>query len=400
MHWSRLQPITAILATFLSCGHAHAADFNIGLSANASVEAGLDAETRALIDKMPENIKNQTLDLIVKALPMLDASVYGYIDKVNDTIAHQLANASCTAVGTADNVITGAKHLLFGGRPAPVKDLRHERVRLETAFHANSAPSDYVDAYGDFLHAADITACDVSAGSSGSEALTAVRDIRIEVSRPWLTWRRLENSCHDADTCVIAAKDLAYLTMQQADPRDVVKADAQQRLLQVSFPPSKNWWERTFTSYEQGPAEASMADYLEVIDAINTAALGRKLQAIQFLKEAQDQLADETEKVEAASHHLEGGVYQCYTETVDRLAGKDGVLRKYPGVIGSISQAEKLAPEVPEIKDHAYALKVQTNASLDRAVSVATGAANRLKQRFCPGGVLEEVCQNMKCPTP
>ncbi|QJX02573.1 hypothetical protein HML84_14040 [Alcanivorax sp. IO_7] len=71
-HSARALAWVAILACgFIQPRYAGAIDLNLGLSYgfDARVEAGLDAPTRRLIERLPEKVRIETLKLLREALP-------------------------------------------------------------------------------------------------------------------------------------------------------------------------------------------------------------------------------------------------------------------------------------------------------------------------------------------
>lgn len=85
-------------AVFAGLSPARAVDVPLGLgfSVDARLIAGLDAPTRDLINGLPSEIRVQLIKTLEEALPMIDESVNGYLNKVDQIIGEQITHGSCT----------------------------------------------------------------------------------------------------------------------------------------------------------------------------------------------------------------------------------------------------------------------------------------------------------------
>jgi hypothetical protein len=79
----------------------------VPIQANASLlsfDVGLDSETRDLIAKLPESLRQEFIRALQQAQPILDQSIEKYIAKVNEAIQESIAHAHCATVGVSKGV--------------------------------------------------------------------------------------------------------------------------------------------------------------------------------------------------------------------------------------------------------------------------------------------------------
>lgn len=274
--------LTACVGAAIACVFiqpAFAISLSLGLKAEARATAGLDAETRALIERMPKEIKEQTLDLLQKALPMLDVSVEAYLKQVDKIISGQLVHASCTIQGTLQGSIGVFKSALpFQSTPAPVTKISEEWSALKTQFKASTQPATYISSYADFLANTVVTACQVE---GSEEAVRSIETYQADARARWQAWRRVGGDCKAADECAAMAHEAVSRFVFEADPRDRQTARADERLTNYVKPKAGGW----FTAFRQEPFEDAILYSYRIQDSVSAARSGREWAAIDKLED-------------------------------------------------------------------------------------------------------------------
>ncbi|MCX4146893.1 MULTISPECIES: hypothetical protein [Paraburkholderia] len=116
---------------------ADALDLNPGLGLNADVKvtAGLDPETKQLIEDMPADIRQQTIALLEAALSLADKSVTLYLDKVDVFVMRKIKGHWVRSDSVEDIGPTG-------GPPWPVFGTINVRIRSALSSKAAVTSSD------------------------------------------------------------------------------------------------------------------------------------------------------------------------------------------------------------------------------------------------------------------
>lgn len=140
---------------------------------NFNATVGVDPGTLSVIQALPEDIKKQTIALITEALPLLDKSVYGYLNKINEIITLQQTSLICTA-----SAITGTtldqfllKHPLLG-RVTPIRDLETDWNKIEKQFTASTRSHDYMVEYTQFIYWIGLVKCKLQIAPSANLIVT------------------------------------------------------------------------------------------------------------------------------------------------------------------------------------------------------------------------------------
>jgi hypothetical protein len=231
------------------------------LRVEARAKVGLNAETLALVRGMPKEIREQALALLREALPLVDKSVYGYLDRLDETIA----NAACKLEGVGESVFSIGKRSL-------VDDLEEEREDLRSEFSSDSSPQEYEDAYADFISNAALALC----RTEEAPTKTTIHKKRDDVYDRWLIWNRLGSSCSNAAECLTKVREATTFAIAAADPRDILSADARSRFSKPFPIPERGLWDRIFSSFPHEEYEREIERLLAIQDTIQFARVKRE----------------------------------------------------------------------------------------------------------------------------
>ena len=127
--------VCIISAGLLPFPTAQSLDLNLRASAGLDATVGLDDKTRAVIEGLPKEVRDQIIGLLRDALPLIDTSVLTYMNRVNEIVDSQINHVQCAAEGIAKSVAGTAKEI-FGIKPAPIaalKAVKWRRYRLPSA---------------------------------------------------------------------------------------------------------------------------------------------------------------------------------------------------------------------------------------------------------------------------
>jgi len=223
--------VVALLMTCAGVASPQTVSAALGLDVNATATVGLDAPTRELIANMPVTLREQTIQLLKDALPLVDTSVSGYLQRVNQIVDDQINHASCAALGSAKGIgdIFGAKITMSS--PAPVSDLDKLWKKKADSYGTGSSPHDIVIGYSDFLANAAITSCEVA---SSSEAKDAVAAEQTNARWRWDVWKRVMGNCSDPEACTQFVFDQVSATLKGADKADLEAVRAGPRLYVIA----------------------------------------------------------------------------------------------------------------------------------------------------------------------
>jgi hypothetical protein len=211
------------------------------VSAKLKLEAGLDERTRALIQGMPKEVREQAILALKEALPLIDESVEKYLAEVDVIVTRQLATIDCSINGitktTIEELMAGFKFWKEG--PTMVEDLRSRANKLPSRFNWKSSPEDYRIFYGDTLQAARTVAC---ANKDTPTSYKEVEVIRNRLTNDVLPFERLRgNVCTTSESCIRSLKAAISEEIKKADARDlqaskvITRFDAIKKISHFSF---------------------------------------------------------------------------------------------------------------------------------------------------------------------
>ncbi len=240
------------------------------LKFEASAKVGIDSETRALIEKLPEDIRVQTIKLLQDALPLIDTSVHGYLDRADEIMGRQIANATCAFDAMSKSFWDQI------GEPTPISDLSEQWEDLKSDFNRSSSPHAYITQYADFLANAAVTVCRTKVEPMAAATIARLQnDVRVR----WLQWSRVEVSCTNAEDCLQQVTEATRKKIKEADPRDVKLVNAAELFGQVQYPSKPTFFESVssfFGSFHQDGYESALIKLHRIQDALELAKLKRE----------------------------------------------------------------------------------------------------------------------------
>src|SRR5215469_15625259 len=80
-----------------------------GIPVGVNATVGLDDRTLDLLNRLPKEVREQIVNAVRDALPILDKSVNAYLAKVDEILDHQINHAQCSVTGVIAEVARRAK---------------------------------------------------------------------------------------------------------------------------------------------------------------------------------------------------------------------------------------------------------------------------------------------------
>jgi hypothetical protein len=305
----RLSPIvlgltfTALVLSARSVGGQ--IDLNVGVRASASLDAtvGLDGPTRDLIARMPNEIREQTLKLLREALPLIDQSVQGYLERANKIVDQQIDHFACAVTGAVAAAGSTIKQQVLGTRATPVQDLEADWRSLETQFGSTVDPHDLMTSYADFLYRATVTSCQVAAVPQASKQVATVQS---DMRRRWAMWSRVDGRCKTPAECLRLIHGEVGQLVTKSDGRDVAAVNGKQRYSKVSLPPTPGVIARAFGTFSLKPLEDPLWELISIVDQVAVARQFRESVGRQLLTSAKAQIDQITKTLDQARPMLGG----------------------------------------------------------------------------------------------
>jgi hypothetical protein len=205
-------------------------------SASVTINVGLDPATRNLLERMPAEIRQESLRLLREALPMIDRSVLSYLQEVENVVNRQLDRAPCKVAEITGAAVSTLPQV-FGYRPKPLRGLRGAIDALDTAAWTKRPLNDLSIAYGDLLYDAWLTGCQVD---SVPQTRREVALLQADVRRRHALWSRLQGRCDTAQGCGGTVWRETAQVLKDAHPDDVRLTMARERV-DSNKVPSDGW---------------------------------------------------------------------------------------------------------------------------------------------------------------
>lgn len=269
------------------------------LSANVNVNTystvGLDEPTRKLIANfLPGPVKDQLLDFLKQALPLVKTNFDQYLKDVNNAVETQILNGQCAGVGLSAEFRQQFTKLL-AQNPGPMNEFRNYEKKAIGRLKSSSDPQRYADEYGDLYHMAAVMHCQMAISGALENAVAEETKYR----QLDFMWMPLVGRCKDASDCVQKVRQDTQNLIDGSDERDVQFVSATEKLRRVSLPGSA--W---FTwSFDPKPYESALGQMLDIQKEIRVAQARRQYMALGLVDEAKKKLAamaDEIAKGQAA----------------------------------------------------------------------------------------------------
>jgi hypothetical protein len=242
------------------------------LEAELAVKFGLDAETIALLDRMPGTMRAEVVEGMRQALGMLDVSVDRYLKEIDLLLDKQIDAVACSVDG---RVITLGDELqkLGGKAHAPTRDVSRKWERLQkSAYGRTATPLSIRLGYADLIDEIAGRLCNVGARPS-RETEAELKELQDRIGVAWRTWRRMGESCASPRACVLESQWHAEEVIQR-DPRDSTAVNAAALLAEMEVPVTDKAW-KTRWWMDLRPFEKAMAHAHQVEDLVAAARAKR-----------------------------------------------------------------------------------------------------------------------------
>ncbi|WP_143494550.1 MULTISPECIES: hypothetical protein [unclassified Pseudomonas] len=192
------------------------------------VTAGVDKETLAVIKALPADVRTE----VFKILDRTDRSVYGYLDKVNETVRNAVDELSCAATGAGYGAGKGLKQVL-GFTPNDVKDMKDALIEIRKDFSYKTTADDFTTVYADYDASARTVVCAEGRTSATGREMTRLRG---QASESYILWARLRDMCTRSEDCYALVYKTLKDNLSSAARQDLAMTRAEERF--ASFKPS------------------------------------------------------------------------------------------------------------------------------------------------------------------
>ncbi|NYJ12821.1 hypothetical protein GGI64_003895 [Rhizobium leguminosarum] len=261
-------------------------DLNVKAVTGIDAEVGLDPETRALIARLPKEIRVQIVEAVEESLVHLDKSVLLYLSELNKVVGIAIDDAACKSAAAANNVAEAilGKLPLLGDKQEIVKKAYEDFEETQASASASDQPKAYAIAYADLLARTVVARCTVALAQ---EAVWQLDNLQEAVRPKWKVWARLgKTKCEDAHSCYAMLQGETSKAVREADRVDVLVVDADTRMTQVREP-STNWFRYSASEYED-----QFVEMFAIIDGLGLAKKFREVSADADLAEASQMLQE------------------------------------------------------------------------------------------------------------
>ncbi|MDT7003855.1 hypothetical protein [Klebsiella variicola] len=248
-----------------------------------NAKAGLDADTIRLLDGYPKEVKEQALQLVKDALPLLDKSVNSYLDRINEILIEQQTMMICTSAGIVGTSVDQAlERFPFLKGSTPLENLEKRWSEVEKKFTDQTTAHEYMIKYADFIYSVGLAKCKIQVTPS----LQPVVDRMLaKYNSRFSIWVSLDLICSTASDCFENIYNETYAYLIKSDPRDVAYNDAINKLKDVK-PPRKQYFSPfNYSRYED--------IFFEMNRILLSVALTKQL---RLIKEAQVSYLNQLEK--------------------------------------------------------------------------------------------------------
>jgi hypothetical protein len=234
--------------------------------AGISATVGLDDRTLDLLNRLPKEVREEIVNALRDALPILDKSVNAYLAKVNEILDRQINHAQCSMTGVVADVARRAK---LGREKGPLELFdEYEKNELGQLKQSSTAAS-YATVTGDISYEATVTYCEMQISTSAMNISGAENKYR----KLNFIWFRLKDSCGTAIDCLQKQLSITDALVKNSDRRDVQAVDAARQLSAVRRPVTPRW----FTAFDPKPYESALSQLLNIQDELSLAKLRRVL---------------------------------------------------------------------------------------------------------------------------
>lgn len=264
--------IAIIVITLLVPSQSSNAQFSV--TTNSTV--GLDEPTIGMVNGFPQVVKDQILDLLTKALPMIKTNIDAYIKEANESVEKQILNGQCAAYGTAADFRTEFQKI-FKDPGGPVKQFREDEARALRRLKESSSPQHFADVYADLHHEAAVVYCQMQISSADQIAVPIENQYR----RQQFIWLSLVNQCNDANDCVKKVRQRTETIVKGSEERDVTLVGASNKLANVPDPDKTVHF---YSSFDAMPFNTALTQLFDIQMEITAAKTRRALLASEKIE--------------------------------------------------------------------------------------------------------------------
>lgn len=269
----RILCVATVVVALAAASGARSLDLNLGVKASLGLDAtfGLDDRTRAFIQSLPAEVREQVIKMLKEALPLVDESVLKYLARVDDIMGNQLNNLQCTLVGTGKILGADLKSTfsISGKGPTPVEDLSKDRDNVLGGYSKRTTPSQYQRKYADFLYRAATTSCQVSVAPEAKTQVTALQE---DIRPRWRIWSKLDGLCSEVRQCIVTAQTSTGALIAKSDKRDLDSVNAMSRFKGILVPEVPGW----FDSWNPSPSEKILIEMTSISEGVEVARRSRE----------------------------------------------------------------------------------------------------------------------------
>ncbi|CAH1906457.1 hypothetical protein NTGHW29_930018 [Candidatus Nitrotoga sp. HW29] len=325
---------------------ARAIEISSKLTVKGILEFGIAPETRALIESLPTNIREQVFILLQQSLPLIDKSVLKYIDALNSKLLEQQMFLDCTIDGAMERAITDLRNVgLFSDQyQGMIAKLQIRVDALPTSLKSSSTIKDIRQAYADLLTKARSAQC---ANRDVPFALKEIAPIISELSSGYITWARLESlECFEPTACISLLKARVTEQIRTNDPRDLEQSKAISRLDAVKAPRQTKW---PFKKYDFNPYEDILSELFSISDQMRMATYIRSTSAQSNIDDAQNIANAYAEATQRSRSLMNGSLAQRRTAVAIASQADDSAARIQPILtlaVETLPSTKKRADEI------------------------------------------------------
>ncbi|WP_368763359.1 hypothetical protein [Klebsiella variicola] len=197
---------------------------------NIDTKIGLSSETIAMINNLPNNIREQTVLLLQQTLPLIDQR----INKLDNIITQQ----SIMTVCRADAVKQGSLSELIGVNGDIIGGLKNKWKKRSGAFTEKTSPLEYAQNYAEYLYQIKISICKTESENSMNVMLN---DLKTPNDVRWLMWYSLKDKCNNAKDCYSKLNDETKVFLSESDERDISTANVDKNIVNNLLPEKKTF---------------------------------------------------------------------------------------------------------------------------------------------------------------
>ena len=212
----RLKAIAVLCTGALLAGNAHAvlgAFFYAKVKTESEIIAGLDEDTRKLINSMPETVRIEAMKALKEAKPMVDQSVAKYLEDLDARLAIRIDHTMCALAAAGQILLEKLKGPWR--EDTPITTLKKDYDKRNHFDPRDIENLSYT--YVDLVKAISVNGC----GVFDMRARAIVNELREEVTGKMNTWHQIRHLCSTPAQCLEMRYPYVRQLIANSDPRDV-----------------------------------------------------------------------------------------------------------------------------------------------------------------------------------